>query len=322
MVKRIVLLVSFLFLLMPCTSAGTVLDRVVGVVDGDVITLSDLDKAMPRYGMARILDEGNPLDKEIRLRQARQAVLEMLIEERLLQKVASQYNFKVEEEAVEKAIAQMKQEGNKSDEQMKKELAAQGLSLEEYRRWLAILIRRGKIIEALIGPTVVMTEQKLRDYYQSHADNYLTPEVRVSQILIQLPAEATPKDREAARKKMEVVVQKLKKGSTFEEMAARYSDDKASALSGGDLGFFVPGEMIPALEELVFSMNVGGVTEVIQASQGLILFKVTERRAGALPPFEDVQERVKQDYYRQEVIRLYARWLDDLKARSNVEIKL
>jgi peptidyl-prolyl cis-trans isomerase SurA len=322
MVKSMFQIILIFFLLIPFPAAGKVLDSVVGVVDGEVITLSDVDEAMPRYGKANILDAGNPLDKEIKLRQARKEVLDMLIEERLLQRVAQRFDIKVEDAEVDNAIKQMQQGANVNEEIMAKELAAQGFTLEGYRHFLMAQIRRARIIEAAIRPTVSMSEEKIREYYQNHKNNYLFPEVRVSQILIRVPPEATPKDREQAKEKVETVLQGLRKGTPFEELASRYSDDTASASSGGDLGFFKKGEMVPMLEAVVFSMKAGEVSEVIQSSQGFHILKVTDIRAGSIAPFEEIKAQVTDDYYREEVIRLYAKWLDDLKNHSNVEVKL
>lgn len=322
MVKRVFQIMLIFSLLAPFPAAGKVFDRVVGIVGGDMITLSDLDAAMPRYGMANILDEGNPLDKEIRLSQARKVVLEMLIEEKILQRVAGRFGVKVGAEEVDKAIERMKQEGNVTDDQMKKEFVDQGFTEEGYRHFLTAQIRRARIVEAVIKPQVSMAEEKIQEYYQGHADTYLFPEMRVSQILIQVPDEPTPKDWEQAKTKMKKVLQGLKKGATFEEMATRYSDDTGSARSGGDIGFFSKGEMIPMLEEVVFTMEAGEMSGVIQSSQGLHLFKVTEKKEGSVPPLEEIKNKVMEDYYRQEVTRLYTKWLEDLKARSNVEIKL
>jgi peptidyl-prolyl cis-trans isomerase SurA len=322
MVKSMFQIILIFFLLIPFPAAGKVLDSVVGVVDGEVITLSDVDEAMPRYGKANILDAGNPLDKEIKLRQARKEVLDMLIEERLLQRVAQRFDIKVEDAEVDNAIEQMQQGANVNEETMAKELAAQGFTLEGYRHFLMAQIRRARIIEAAIRPTVSMSEEKIREYYQNHKNNYLFPEVRVSQILIRVPPEATPKDREQAKEKVETVLQGLRKGTPFEELASRYSDDTASASSGGDLGFFKKGEMVPMLEAVVFSMKAGEVSEVIQSSQGFHILKVTDIRAGSIAPFEEIKAQVTDDYYREEVIRLYAKWLDDLKNHSNVEVKL
>jgi peptidyl-prolyl cis-trans isomerase SurA len=322
MVKSMFQIILIFFLLIPFPAAGKVLDSVVGVVDGEVITLSDVDEAMPRYGKANILDAGNPLDKEIKLRQARKEVLDMLIEERLLQRVAQRFDIKVEDAEVDNAIKQMQQGANVNEETMAKELAAQGFTLEGYRHFLMAQIRRARIIEAAIRPTVSMSEEKIREYYQNHKNNYLFPEVRVSQILIRVPPEATPKDREQAKEKVETVLQGLRKGTPFEELASRYSDDTASASSGGDLGFFKKGEMVPMLEAVVFSMKAGEVSEVIQSSQGFHILKVTDIRAGSIAPFEEIKAQVTDDYYREEVIRLYAKWLDDLKNHSNVEVKL
>jgi peptidyl-prolyl cis-trans isomerase SurA len=322
MVKSMFQIILIFFLLIPFPAAGKVLDSVVGVVDGEVITLSDVDEAMPRYGKANILDAGNPLDKEIKLRQARKEVLDMLIEERLLQRVAQRFDIKVEDAEVDNAIEQMQQGANVNEETMAKELAAQGFTLEGYRHFLMAQIRRARIIEAAIRPTVSMSEEKIREYYQNHKNNYLFPEVRVSQILIHVPTEATPKDREQAKEKVETVLQSLRKGTSFEELASRYSDDTTTASSGGDLGFFKKGEMVPMLEAVVFRMKAGEVSEVIQSSQGFHILKVTDIRAGSIAPFEEIKAQVTDDYYREEVIKLFAKWLDDLKNHSNVEVKL
>jgi parvulin-like peptidyl-prolyl isomerase len=303
-------------------SWGKVVDQVAGVVDGEVITLSEVDDAMPQYGKANILDEGNPLDKEIRQRQARKEVLDLLIEDKLLQKVATRYGIKIEKEEIDKAMEKIRLEGFQSDEQMKKDLADHGFTLEGYRHFLMTEYRRSKIIDALIKPDISMPEDRLKEYYQSHATNYISPEVRVSQILVRVPAEATAKDWQIAKKKMERLLQELKKGATFEKMANLYSDDPVSARSGGDLGFFKKGEMIPLLEAVVFNMAVGQMSGVIQSSQGLHLLKVTERKPGSIPSYEEAKPQVMADYYQEQVAKLYAKWLKDLKARSNVEIKL
>ena len=322
MVKSLVQIILIFSLLIPFPAAGRVLDSVVAVVDGEVITLSDLDEAMPWYGKANIINEGNPLDKELKLRQARKEVLDMLIEERLLQRVAQRFGIKVEDAEIDKAIEQMQQGANATNEEMMQELAAQGFTPEGYHHFLKAQIRKSRIIEAAIKPTVSMAEDKIREYYQNHKNNYLFPQVRVSQILIQVPTEATPKDWEQAKEKVETVLQSLKKGTPFEELATRYSDDKTTASSGGDLGFFKKGEMIPMLEAVVFRMKVGEVSEVIQSTQGFHLLKVTDIRAGSIAPFEEIKAQVTEDYYREEVTRLYAKWLDDLKNRSNVEVKM
>ncbi len=322
MVQRVLYIMFVFSLLIPFSAAGKVFDRVVGVVNGEVITLSDLDNAMPQYGRDNILDEGNSLDKEIKLRQARKEVLDMLIEERLLQLVARQFGIKVEDEEVDKAIERMKQAGNASDDEMIKELTAQGFSMEGYSHFIKAQLRKAKIIDTAIKPNISMSEEKLREYYQNHTDNYLFPEVRVSQILIQISPEVTPKDKEIVQKKVETIMQSLKKGTAFAELASRYSDDKASAPSGGDLGFFKKGEMVPELEAVVFSMKKGEVSRVIQSSQGFLILTVTDIRGGSIAPFDEVKEQVKEDYYREEVTSCYAKWLKDLKNRANVEVKL
>lgn len=323
MLKKISGLLFISFLLIPASSAGTVLDQVVGVVDGEVITLSDLDEAMARYGKANLSDGMNPLDRKIRLSRARKEALEMLIEDKLLQKVALSSGVKVTDEEVDKTIAKMKEEGGVTDLQMEKELASQGFTLEGYRHYLKVQIRRTRIIESLIKPKVSMEEGMIRKYFQDHGERYLPPpQIRVDHILITVPPDAPPKEVEQAKERMEKVLRLLNEGAAFEEVARLYSDDP-SASSGGDLGFFEKGEMRPELEEVVFAMGVDEVSGVMRSSQGFHLFKVTEKNVGKEPlPYEEVKEKVMGDYYRSEVERLYTKWLEDLKERLKVEVKL
>ena len=191
--KRVIPLVFIFFLLTLSSASGKIVDQVVAVVEGEVITLSEVNDAMQRYGRANVLDEGNLLDKEIRQRRARKEVLDLMIEDKLLQRVASRFGIKIEKEEIDKAIETIKQEGFGSNDQMKKDLAAHGFSLEGYRYFLTFQIRRTRIVETFIKPDVSMDENKLREYYESHASNYISPEVRVSQILIQVPPRQQPK---------------------------------------------------------------------------------------------------------------------------------
>jgi peptidyl-prolyl cis-trans isomerase SurA len=175
MTKSMLRIIFIIVLLMPLPVTGKVLDSVVGVVDGEVITLSDLDEAMPRYGKAHIFNEGNLLDKEIKLRQARKEVLDMLIEERLLQRVGQRFGITVEDAEVDGAIEQMKQGANINEEAMLQELAAQGFTMEGYRHYLKAQIRRSRIIETTIRPTVSMPRKRSRNIIKIIKTTIYTP---------------------------------------------------------------------------------------------------------------------------------------------------
>lgn len=320
--KRIVFCSIFLFTLQISLAWGKVCDQVVAVLDNEVITLSEVDAAMSRYGKANLLVQGDTLEKEVKLQQARREVLDLLIEERLLERVATRLGIKVDASDAEMAMERIRQAESISEEDMKKDLVAHGFTVDGYRQFLIFQIKRSRIIDTLIKPDVSVAESKLREYFDKNAQRYITPEVRVSQILIKVPAEPSAKDWQQAKRRMGMVLDGLKRGTSFEKMAALYSDDAASARAGGDLGFFSKGEMIPTLEEVVFNLEVGEISGVIQSTQGLHLLKVTDKRPGSIPAFEDVRERVTADYYHQEVSRLYTKWLQELKSRANIEIKL
>jgi len=319
--RRLFCFLFIFFLSIPFTTIGKVLDRVVGVVDGEVITLSDLDEALSGYGKTTAQEGENPMEREMKLSQTRKEILEKLIEEKLLQKVSFRAGIKVKDEEVEKTIERLKRGGRMTDAQMEKELISQGFTLEGYRHFLKVQIIKNRIVEYFIKPSISIDEGKIREYYHRHIRQYQRPpNVRVSHILIRISNPAVPEELEIAKEKMEKVFKRLQEGTNFEEVALQYSEDP-SARSGGDLGFFTKGEMIPALEEVVFAMEVGEVSGVIRSSRGLHLLKVTEREEGEPIAYGEIKERVEEDYYRAELERLYAKWLQDIRNRSNVEVK-
>ena len=277
MKKKLLGLLIVFIVAVPFSSEGKVLDRVVAVVDGDVITLSDLDQAVTKYGKNALQGGENALDKALKLSRIRKRVLEQVIEDKVLQKISKRHGIKVKDEEVDEAIEQIKRQGRVTEAELQKELAAAGFTVEGYREFLTAQIRRGRIVDYFVKPKISLDDERIREYYQRHKEKFRRPsQVRVSHIFIQVAPNAEPPALAAAKEKMARALQRLGEGVGFEEVALLYSED-VSARSGGDLGFFKKGEMDPVLEGLVFEMPVGAVSGVARSSRGLHVLTVTER---------------------------------------------
>lgn len=154
------------------------------------------------------------------------------------------------------------------------------------------------------GATV--SEDELRESYRERAADFTTPEERRARhILIPVASDASPAEVEAAKKKAEDLLVRIRKGESFAELAKQYSQDPGSAQQGGDLGFFGRGTMDKAFEQAAFSLKPGEVSEPVRSTFGFHLIKLEEIRGGQRKPFEQVRGQIEHDLKHQKAEDLY-----------------
>ena len=144
---------------------------------------------------------------------------------------------------------------------------------------------------ARVSDTVSVSEQELRRYYKQNLDRYRVEErVRASRILLKTVGKE-PDEIEAVRKKAEEILERLRNGEDFGELARRYSDDAVTTPKGGDLGWIVRGQ-IPEFEEEVFSLEPGTLSDVIKTQYGFHIVKVHEHERAHQQTLEQVRNQI------------------------------
>jgi parvulin-like peptidyl-prolyl isomerase len=165
-------------------------------------------------------------------------------------------------------------------------------------------------------------EKELREFYEKNVGRYRTNETyRASHILFIIPKGAVPEEIREIRKKAQDVLEKIREGKDFGEMALIYSQD-ASAKNHGDLGYFKKGELFPAFEREALRLRVGEVSGLVRTDFGFHIIKLLDRKGMEPLPFEEVKEQVKADYYEAETEKAFKQFLSTLKEKSVIEIKL
>jgi len=158
-----------------------------------------------------------------------------------------------------------------------------------------------EVSDAQVEAFLASEAERVRAAYDERSDEYDRPEqVRARHILVQLPEDADAETEAAARKKMDAIVERIRKGADFADVALEVSEDPGTKDQGGDLGFFARGGIVPALEEAAFSLEPGAISEVIRTPSGLHLIRVEERRAAMVEPFEEARDEIARDLLRQE----------------------
>jgi peptidyl-prolyl cis-trans isomerase D len=139
---------------------------------------------------------------------------------------------------------------------------------------------------------VKVREREVRRYYKKYTDNYVTPpEVKARHILLKLVPDAPENEQQEKREQLNKLLAEIKTGSSFEELAKKHSEDGTSA-DGGDLGWFKPGEMVPAFESAAFALEAGQVSEIVQSPFGLHLIKVEERKDEITKSLDEAREEI------------------------------
>jgi parvulin-like peptidyl-prolyl isomerase len=305
----------------PVSPGGAVVDRIVAVVNQEIITFSEIEKwSRPFQQEIQVEDR---LERRERIQEVFRKVLDRIIEEKLIEQEAKKSGIKVTSKEIEVAVEEVKEKNKINQEALEKALAADGLTLEAFKKDLEKRILRTKFVHSAVKVEQKAGEKELIEFFQNNVNQYRVNEsYRPAHILFLILQEATPEQIRGIRKKSQKVLERIKEGADFAKMAMEYSEDTSSSKEGGDLGHFKKGELLPALEKEAMRLQVGEVSGLIRTELGFHILKLLDRKGGEPPPFEEIKEKVQADYYEKELEKAYQQFLGKLKEKSVIEIKL
>jgi peptidyl-prolyl cis-trans isomerase SurA len=301
-------------------SVEGVVDRIVAVVNQEVITLSELEKWIEP--LQKEITSEDRLHRKEQLQEFRRRILEQLIDEKLIDQEVRRFGIKVTNKEIEGVTEEIKRRNGFTQEDMEKALAREDLTVEAFKKQVEKGLQRRKLVQSAVKTVSKPSEKELREFYQKNVDAYRTPvSYRPGHILFVIPKEATPGEIQEIKKKCQKALDRIRRGEDFRECALIYSED-ASAKEGGDLGFFKKGDLLPVLEKEILRLNVGEVSGIVRTEFGFHIVKLYERKGGDPLPFEEVKEKVETEYYTQETEKAFKNYLATLKEKSIIEIKL
>ena len=299
---------------------AVVVDRIVAVVNDDLITLFDLNQNFRPYE-ANIKALGYAPEREREtLFKLRTDVLNQLIERKLSDQVVKKNNIEVSEQEIDAALERLKDARSLTDDDLRAGLARQGLTLEEYRKNLKQQLLRNKLVNREIKSKIVITEDDINDYYDAHREKFAGElNYHLWNIFIRTPEFADDSTKRIALEKMEAVLTQLTQGRSFESFAVA-DPDSPMAPKGADLGLFKLDELSPELQEAVSGMKAGDFSPILKTDMGYqIIFvqKIVETKSKSLAA---VKSEIHEILYNEAVDNRFQKWLKDLRKRSHIKI--
>ena len=258
--------------LLPQAQAAKPLDRIIAVVDEDVILQSELDQAMHAVQQQYANNPSQLPPADVLQRQ----VLDRLVLMKLQVQKAQDQGIRVSDADVDQAVAGVAQQNKITPEQLRAAVEQGGASFAAFRAQLSDQLLAQKLHDSVVHDSVTVTDSEITNLLNS--PNYKAGEVHLSHIQITVPSGGGAADIQKAESKAAQAIDAIKGGMDFNAAAIRFSD-APDALDGGDLGWRRMDEIPPAFADTVGTMKPGDVSPALRGPTGFHILKLVEQRA-------------------------------------------
>lgn len=254
------------------------IDRIVAIVDDDVIMQSEFNRFRTRIEQQLAARGGESLPQDVIDRQ----VLERLVMSKIQLQFARRAGVSVDDDTLNKAVASIAAQNKVSIDDFRNVLAKEGYDYAQFREDIRDEITIGRLKQREVDNRISVSEREIESFLQNPANQGSAgeEEFRLSHILIGTPEGASPEQIAAAQKKADALLAELRAGADFAKVAASSSDAR-EALDGGDLGWRKAGEMPGMLGEALRGMNAGDISEVMRGPNGFHIIKLADKRSSS-----------------------------------------
>lgn len=296
-------------------------ERVTAVVNDEVITQSEFDMVFrPIYEQIKGTYQGPDLQKE--LREVRLKLLNQMIEDKLVSQEAEKMGIQVLDSAVEEQLKAFKSQFP-DEATFEKELERAGLSLSLLEEQLRQRIAIARLHQYVIRGKVIVSPAEVEQYFQDHREEFVDKEaVELWAITIPKNGEAVEKGiaDEAAKKKAEKLLSRLKQGAEF-ALLAKKNSQATNAETSSDLGFVTRGTLVDDIDRVIFSLPEGSFSDVLETERAYHIFKVGKKKNQVEKTFEEVREEIHDKIFRTKAHERFVEWMEELKKKSYISVR-
>lgn len=316
-IKRMLYSLTFLFVLSSLAQATFVLDRVVAIVNQEVITWSELYRAMETDSAPTL--KALPEEERKKVFKENEAMfLENLISFKLQIQEATSNRFRVSDDEIKETIDGIKKKYAMTDAQFEDSIKAEGYTMAEYKRRLAEQILQSKIVNQQVRSKVMVNDADVDRFMKENPN--VSPSnaaYHIRQIFFKKPQ--TNAEKGVVEEKAQAVYAKALQGDNFAELARQYSED-ATRATGGDLGFIETANLAQEFSGALVSMKPGDISKPFWSGGGMHILKLEEMAApksGA-----EVKEAAKVALQNKIYTEKYKAWTKSLREKAFIDIRL
>lgn len=323
LMKRSILILLMILLSVPLSYAAEeqLLDRVVAVVNDDVITQAELDAFLrPLYDDYSQQYSGDELIKLVQ--EARSKLLNQLIEDKLVYQEAVKQGLEVKEDEIDEEMESFKKRfGAPAD--IDSMLEQEGLSMKDFREKLKKQALIRKLQEQEIRSRVVVSPLDLGKFYQENPEKFRsTDRVKIRSLTIKKSAAAREKGimDEKAKHSINELYLKIKQGEDFNAIVQKFSED-SRAKEAEPSEWIERGAMIESMDEVIFNTPVGQTTGIVETPIGYHVFKIEAKENARTYSLEESRNQIMSYLYQIKSNERFKEWMQALKRKAYISIQ-
>jgi peptidyl-prolyl cis-trans isomerase SurA len=294
--------------------AAILLDKVVAIVNKEVVTWSDLYKTM-EFEATETLKRMPDKERREYFKKNEPRYLDALIEQRLQLQEAARLGIGASEEEVNLTIQSMRSKYKLSQEEFEASIRKEGFTMQDYRKKLAEQITVGRLVDSEVKSKIVVAESDIRDFLAAHPEFSMGNEgYHISQIYL-----SPKRNQQEMDEKLKAVYADLNAGMPFPLVARKHSED-GSAQSGGELGFVKKDQLSKEFLEAIGKMRDGEISQPFGSDTGVHIVRLNETRL--FKNEAEFRSLVKQKVVEDRMARAYKNWRRGLRERAYIEITM
>lgn len=305
---RILILLCLFFLSPLSFAAKEVVNKILVVVNSEIVLLSDLKKLQQRIQKPGAIDDTLLLGEKVEsLKNDRKAQIDFLIREKLVESEIKRQNFSVTDERVENEMNTLAKRAQMPRTDFNKYISRQGFTVDDYKEILKSRIERQSFFESEIVSKLRITDEDAYGEFQTKNPNYKpnVNEFSIAQIFF------SPKKggAQAALERANAVETRIQAGESFETLANQLNESPG-ANRDGFLGSFRSGEFLPEIEQAIGKLSEKEVSNVIKSPAGFHIVKVLSKKTTFDPNFLRVKEMIKASLVEKNFQRQLKNWFE------------
>jgi len=339
-------------------ATGQVVEEIIARVNSQIITRSEFLRSKDQLRDDVKQQDAANADKLYADRE--KDILRDLIDQQLLLEKGKDLGITGDTDLIKRLDQMRKDMKLETMEELEKAATSQGISYEDFKQNMRNQLITQKVIAEEVSQHLSINKEEEQKFYDEHKSEMEQPEsIKLSEILVapkkpaadkaaaqpaqnstadasaagadttknpDAAANAAAKQAEeaaglaAAEAKANDLLKQIRAGASFEDVAKKDSDGP-SAAQGGDLGVFKRGALAKELEDKTFAMKAGEVTDVIRTKQGYVILKVVSHQMAGIPPLKDVEPRVMDALYYQQLQPALRAYLTKLREEAYIDYK-
>lgn len=301
----------------PASGAEMVVDKIVAQVNGEIVTLFELNEKVQAY-VAQVEKRAyNPADPA--LKELKERILKTMIEDIMLKQEAARMKVQISDSEVESRIREIREKGGLSEAQFVQQLRLEGMTRKQFVEAIKKDILKKQLLGYMVQRKVVVSEEEIKQYFEANKSVLSAPRAgsRIGLIMLTKMDEA------------KALRQKIASGQiTFADAARKFSVGPG-AEQGGDLGKVEIKDLAPEMRTALQNVNPGGVSEpVLLDGKPVLLTIAAEKEAAqapapsAGPSLDAVRDEIYEKLYREKLEKQFTDYMDRLRAKSVIKVNL